>query len=48
MGLERTGKTWSWHPKARELREGQECTVLYNRVNPLHSVLYNALAFYLE
>ena len=48
MGLRRFGKTWSWHPKARELKEGQECSVLYDRVNTSRSVLYDTLELYLE
>ncbi len=48
MGQECFGKMWSWHPKAREFKEGQECTVLYNRANPSRNLLYDALALYRE
>jgi len=48
MGQERTGKVWSLHEVAREFKEGRECTVLYNRVNPSRSILYDTQALYLE
>lgn len=48
MGQKRPGKMWSWHPKGREFKEGQECTVLYSRINPSHNLIYDALALYLE
>ncbi len=48
MGERATGKVWSWHQGAREFKQGQSCTVLYDRENPAHSILYDAIALYLE
>jgi len=48
LGERAFGKVWSWHKKARDFREGQKCTVLYDRENPARSILYDALALYLE
>lgn len=48
MGERASGKVWSWHYGAREFKEGQGCTVLYDRENPSRSILYDAVALYME
>lgn len=48
LGQECFGKVWSWHKKAQEFKEGRACTVLYGRAEPARSILYDALALYLE
>ena len=48
LGQKISGKIWSWHKKAREFKEGQVCTVLYKREDPSQSIVYDALALYLE
>lgn len=48
LGQECFGKIWSWHKEAQEFKQGQVCTVLYERAEPSRSVLYDALALYLE
>jgi hypothetical protein len=48
MGDRVLSKVWSWHKGAREFKEGQKCTVLYDRENPARSILYDSIALYLE